>query len=207
MIHNAATYTDRTSIRYSDRFSASVAENEKQRKDADTLAFPLLGDYEVSLLKKTCIDNHVKFQTCEQSYATEDSFKNEANQLRGVLHISTHGFYIPFDQEKKYESLPGNFLSSNTDALFRSGLAFSGANYYWKTGINKENHDDGILNAFEIEQLDLHKIQLVTLSACETALGDSTYNQGNLGLQRAFKLAGVHYVLVSLWRVKLKNYC
>ena len=31
--------------------------------------------------------------------------------------------------------------------------------------------------------------------------GDITHNEGNLALQRAFQLAGVRYLLVSLWDV------
>ena len=39
------------------------------------------------------------------------------------------------------------------------------------------------------------------LSACETANGEIKANEGVFGLQRAFKLAGVKYILASLWQV------
>ena len=39
---------------------------------------------------------------------------------------------------------------------------------------------------------------MVVLSACETALGDIKGSEGVFGLQRAFKMAGVNKLIVSL---------
>ncbi len=156
-------------------------------------------------LKKIFGSRHIKVSSCESSQASEEYFKQQAAGTRGVLHISTHGFYTPFNDGNKKAILPGNYISGIENPLFRCGLAFAGVNSYWVKGKVKDNCDDGILTGFEAAQLDLHQVQLVTLSACETGLGDITDNEGNLGLQRAFKLAGARRLLVSLWQVPAKQ--
>jgi CHAT domain-containing protein len=61
--------------------------------------------------------------------------------------------------------------------------------------------EDGILLASEISLLDLQSVDLVTLSACQTGLGDIS-DDGVLGLQRGFKRAGVNSLLMTLWPVE-----
>ena len=63
-----------------------------------------------------------------------------------------------------------------------------------------EGVEDGILTAQEISSLDLRGLDLVTLSACQTAQGDIT-SDGVFGLQRGFKKAGANSILMSLWKV------
>jgi CHAT domain-containing protein len=65
----------------------------------------------------------------------------------------------------------------------------------------KEGQDNGLLQAWEIfESLHLDA-NLVTLSACDTALGREMGGEGLLGLTRAFQFAGARTVLASLWSV------
>ncbi len=64
-----------------------------------------------------------------------------------------------------------------------------------------EGQDNGLLQAWEVfEQVRLDA-DLVTLSACETALGKEVAGEGILGLTRAFQYAGARTVLASLWAV------
>jgi CHAT domain-containing protein/predicted negative regulator of RcsB-dependent stress response len=60
--------------------------------------------------------------------------------------------------------------------------------------------DDGKLNVYEVFELDLNA-KLVTLSACETGLGNVSEGDEITGLSRAFLFAGSSSVIVSLWAV------
>ncbi len=53
--------------------------------------------------------------------------------------------------------------------------------------------------------LNLRNTKLITLSACQTSLGDIKGTEGVFGLQRAFKKAGVDYIVMSLWNVSNKT--
>jgi CHAT domain-containing protein len=59
---------------------------------------------------------------------------------------------------------------------------------------------DGGLDVLKIRQLSL-RTELVTLSACETALGPRIRGEGIIGLPHAFLSAGARGVMVTLWRV------
>src|SRR5258707_9276057 len=63
------------------------------------------------------------------------------------------------------------------------------------------DRDNGLLQAWEIfEQVHIDA-DLVTLSACETGLGQEIGGEGLIGLTRAFQYAGARSVLASLWNV------
>jgi len=96
-------------------------------------------------------------------------------------------------------------ISTSENPLLRSGIILAGANKAWSGEKLPENTEDGIVNAYEISQLDLSSTNLVVLSACETALGDIKGTEGVFGLQRAFKMAGVKNLIVSLWQVPDKE--
>jgi len=59
---------------------------------------------------------------------------------------------------------------------------------------------DGRLDLDGVRRLRLSS-DLVTLSACETALGQRLRGEGIIGLPYAFLEAGAHGVVMSLWRV------
>lgn len=119
-----------------------------------------------------------------------------------TLHIATHGFFL-----NTAESTPGAAQDSLAarrllkDSLDRCGLAFSGANNYLDGRPLPQGAEDGILYASEVAGLDLKGTELVSLSACQTGLGDVQPGDGVQGLQRAFLSAGARSVVCSLWEV------
>ena len=138
--------------------------------------------------------------------ATEEAFKNIGKDTPSprVLHLATHGYFFPNPDKVTNDTLLTGFESSK-NPLIRSGLILAGANDAWTGRPREDDKEDGILTAYEISQMDLSNTELVVLSACETGLGDIDNNEGVMGLQRAFKMAGAKYVLMSLWNVKDKK--
>ena len=148
---------------------------------------------------------HLEAKVVEGSAASESDFKALSGRSPKVLHIATHGFFLP-DVRQSKEELESEFgMKFIDDPMFRSGLVFSGAEYAWTNGSNPFEDEDGILTAYEISNMDLSNTDLIVLSACETGLGDIKGHEGVYGLQRAFKLAGVDNLILSLWQVSDKE--
>lgn len=131
--------------------------------------------------------------------ANEISFRELDGTSPTILHLSTHGFYlVGFDKFTSYFERLIPYSQSNSD-MIKSGLLLADAN----SSLNFNNSPalvDGVLTAEEISWMDFSNTQLVVLSACETAIGQS-FQEGFGGLIRAFKMAGVQHVIASLWKV------
>lgn len=135
--------------------------------------------------------------------ATEGRVK-PALSSHSILHLSTHGFAFAdpteADTERRADmltGLEGMAGQSAIDPRSRVGLALAGANHPLEIGL-----DDGTLTALEVNALDLRGVELVVMSACETAIGTDARGEGMLGLQRAFQAAGARTTISSLWKVE-----
>ncbi|MGN0187506.1 MAG: CHAT domain-containing protein, partial [Paludibacteraceae bacterium] len=133
--------------------------------------------------------------------ANEESFTTLSGKHTGIIHLATHGFYWNQKQAENKDVFKTKQIGAD-DPLLRCGLLFAGANiaFSGRADLLKDGVQDGILTAREIASMDLSNCQLVVLSACETGRGDYS-NDGTIGLQRAFKLAGVQTIIMSLWPV------
>jgi CHAT domain-containing protein len=65
-----------------------------------------------------------------------------------------------------------------------------------------DDESDGRLSAYELLGLDLRGLELVTLSACNTALGRFDWADNLLGLPAALLLAGTSAIVGALWPVE-----
>jgi tetratricopeptide (TPR) repeat protein len=164
---------------------------------------------EAQEVEKECEVNGMDVKLYSGKQATEEQFKLLGEKKSpSIIHIATHGFYFPEEKQKDKEDRmrfmqPGqeNQFVYSPDPLIRSGLALAGANHAWKGERIPEGVEDGILTAREVSQFNLLNTELVVLSACQTGLGDVKGSEGVYGLQRAFKMAGARYLMMSLWKV------
>jgi CHAT domain-containing protein len=104
--------------------------------------------------------------------AQKKVFRSEASKYK-IIHFATHG--ILDDASPMYSRL----------VLARA---------------QNDPSDDGLLEAREIMQLDLHA-DLVVLSACQTARGRFGAGEGMVGMSWAFFVAGVPTMVASQWKV------
>lgn len=118
--------------------------------------------------------------------------------------FGSHGSAIvgPNATETWFKRAAGNYdvIHFATHGFFnRANPLFSGVE------LQPDAQNDGRLEVYEILSLHL-RAQLVTLSACETALGSGYFTEipaGDefVGLTRAFLSAGAANVVATLWRV------
>lgn len=154
---------------------------------------------EVDGINKLFRNNDIYTTNYTNDHGTEEAFKLLSGSAPDILHLATHGFYYTSEEAKEHEY----FRTSDKvyyDSGVRSGIILTSGNHAWKGKSIPSGSEDGILTANEISGIDLSKTDLVTLSACQTALGDIA-SDGVYGMQRSFKVAGVNSIIMSLWQV------
>lgn len=129
---------------------------------------------------KSFINKTFKTTVYDGKKATEEQFRGLSKRNPMILHVSSHGEYDSGDK------------INETDAMENSLLALSGANVGSDDILN-----DGIITAADVAQMNLRQCEMAVLSACNTGIGGKG-TDGIFGLQRGFKNAGVHSLLMSL---------
>lgn len=130
--------------------------------------------------------------------ATEHEFYTNCSKYP-LLHISTHGCFS--GDKAIYNEL---LASSSKDVLSESVMALSNAGTHLRDNQFDAFNKDGLLSAREIARLNLENVELVTTSACQTALGYITAD-GIYGMERGFKSAGAKGMVLSLWSVNIES--
>jgi CHAT domain-containing protein len=106
--------------------------------------------------------------------ATEERAKALGRDAR-IVHFACHGY---LDEQFPLESGLALSMSAGPDA-----------------------GENGLLQAWEVFESVRFDADLVTLSACQTGLGQDMGGEGLLGLTWAFQYAGARSVLATLWEV------
>jgi CHAT domain-containing protein len=143
-------------------------------KEVDAIASILRRDqYSVEMLTGTA--------------AGERALRKDMEQAT-VAHLATHGAYR---DEKEGGVGAVNALWQSEVVLSQSGNRQS----------MKRDDDDGRLYGMELMSWDLSGLDLLVLSACETARGQETFVGGLRGLPTAINIAGAKRSLLTLWPV------
>lgn len=123
----------------------------------------------------------------------ESEFKSMLPNFRRV-HVATHGYSLEVAVCKRPEALIDSIVYD--PSLNACGLALTGANIMH----GFEDLEDGIISARELCDVDLSNVDLIVMSACQSAVGNVS-DEGPAGLVRGLKNAGARTILATLWSV------
>ena len=171
------------------QYEAIEAKGEDRMERSGFEPLPNTGE-EVAEIANVFEKRHIDYKVYSGDEGTESSFKALSGSSVDILHLATHGKYIVNNDVGVYHN--------GDDALTNSVLVFSGVN---KRSTSSFEQDDGIVTALDISQMILPNLDLVSLSACESALGEYGIDDSIMGLQRGFKIAGANTILMSIDKV------
>lgn len=187
-----------------DVIDLKTPKNATTLKTATLIGFPNYGSTgSVTPLPGT----KVELETCKTilvggGYKVTLQLQNDASEVNArkiynatIVHFATHGFFVAEDTTADL-AMGVESTRSAQNPMLRSGLLLANAE-----AAIQGTSEYGILNAYEVMNMDLSKTEITILSACETGLGDVKNGEGVYGLQRAFQVAGSQSLIMSLWKV------
>jgi len=127
-----------------------------------------------------CMRKIFKVKVYDGRNASEQNFRSLSENCPAILHIASHGKYT------------GDKGLTDDEAMNYSFIALSGINLF-----DQKQDNDGKITAADVATMNLRQCDMVVLSACQTALGGQGAD-GIFGLQRGFKNAGVHSLMMSI---------
>jgi len=158
-------------------FGSIEKENEKVSNlrnffSSNTFSFERLEYSGTEIDRVSSLFKEKKINTLLRERASEDQFKKQNLKDYKIVHFATHS------------------VIDNQNPI-RSSILLS---------LDDDPQEDGFLQMREIYNLSLNS-DLVTLSSCQTGLGELIKGEGIEGINRAFFYAGASSVLMSLWPV------
>jgi CHAT domain-containing protein/Tfp pilus assembly protein PilF len=174
---------------------------------AEKLKWPALKGTDKELAQIVALAGERRIIRCEGDGADAATLLGDLPEAE-TAHLATHGFFADAKFRTALQLDPNLFRrtvfasgdtaqrigAGSRSPLVMSGLVCSGANL-------PQTPNRGVLTAEAIVGLDLRKMNLAVLSACESGLGETAGGEGVYGLVRAFHIAGTRNVIASLWKV------
>jgi CHAT domain-containing protein len=155
------------------RGRSGIRDIKPKRDSLDASMIPQLfyAAHELANLRELAGDNALVLSDVA---ATRESFLKTDLAEYAMLHLATHGIFNPEQPD-------------------HSGL--------WLSTTNRDGKPiEGFVRLADIYELRA-PVQLVVLSACDTALGKYVQGEGLVGVTRGFMYAGASSVVASLWKV------
>lgn len=140
-------------------------------------------------------ENGIAAAAHSERECTERSFRAVSGNHIPIIHIAAHGFYF---RAAEHYGTTQQAKDEGDNPLDRCGILLESETF--KAGMHENNEADGILLGSEIARMNLVGTDLVVLSACKSGLGDIS-DEGIIGLQRAFRMAGAKTVIAALGNV------
>jgi CHAT domain-containing protein len=212
---NSTFLIEKYAIHYS--FSAALLLDANKQPAKEKPSFiamaPVFEDKETNFVNKSCerfVEYSKKADTTSRAFSLNGEYitplpgtRSEVEAIN-LLHKSMGSVTKSFIEEAAHEARIKNGELESFDYIHLATHGFVNSQYQELSGLlltqDAASAEDGILYSGEIVGLKLNA-QLVTLSACETALGKKVEGEGTRGLATAFLFAGAKNVVASLWKV------
>lgn len=202
-----AEYIDSLSLDSVDWAMAEIRTLESfVREGRGSVGYLVGTEVEASLIGECLMMQNIESEMYVGTLGTEEAFKRLSGRRIPLIHIATHGFSLSeaavnqHRESHSYLNISNEEVMQADNSLCYSGLLMAGANNVLNGKSLPKDLENGVLTAREIASLDLRGLDLAVLSACQTGLGELK-EDGVFGLQRGFKKAGAHTLLMSLWSV------
>lgn len=157
--------------------------------------------YEVTAIDSIAKQANVSSRIYSGRNGTTEDFLSLSGVDLDIVHLATHSYYWKskidnIEETRRIIKKLDNFGTLRTDsAMIKSGILLSSS-----CNDSLRENQNCIITSYEIPSMDLSSVDLIVLSSCQSGLGDVT-NDGIIGLQRAFKIAGAKTILTTLWDV------